>query len=366
MGIAITRAMGAKRSRRQGSAITIREVAAHAGVSTMTVSRVINHDSNVRDSTRATVQAAMAALSYAPNPAAQSLAGADRIRIGLLYSNPSASYLSEFLLGGLDQVSRSNVGLVVEKCESGADELVAASRLVGDRIDGVILPPPLCDSAAVIAMLQEHGVPAVVVATGQPPSTMSAVTIHDREAARAMTAHLLALGHRRIGFIAGNPNQTVSNERLLGYRDALAEVGIGYDHALECPGDFTYRSGLGAAEALLALPDRPTAIFASNDDMAAAAIAIAHRRGLDVPGNVTVCGFDNTQIATTVWPELTTIEQPIAAMSRAAVDLLIEEIRAKRTGQPLDPRHLVLDHALIRRASDARAPRFQRQPASTQ
>ena len=332
----------------------------------MTVSRVINHDPNVRDTTRATVQAAMRDLSYAPNPAAQSLAGADRIRIGLLYSNPSASYLSEFLLGGLDQVSRSNVGLVVEKCESGADELIAAERLVGDRIDGVILPPPLCDATAVIEMLQNRGVPAVAVATGRPSPTMSAVSIHDREAAHAMTAHLIGLGHRRIGFIIGNPNQTVSAERLGGYRDALKAAGIRRINALEHSGTFTFRSGLDAAETLLALPERPTAIFASNDDMAAATIAMAHRGGLDVPGDLTVCGFDNTQIATTVWPELTTIEQPISAMSHAAVELLVEEIRARRNGLSFDCRHLVLDYALIRRASDAPPPRYQHHPASTQ
>ena len=355
--------MEGRRSRRQGSAITIREVAASAGVSTMTVSRVINHDPNVRDTTRATVQAAMHALNYAPNPAAQSLAGADRIRIGLLYSNPSASYLSEFLLGGLDQVSRSNVGLVVEKCESGVDELAAAERLVSDRIDGIILPPPLCDATAVIAMLRDRGIPTVVVATGKPSPDMSAVGIHDRDAARDMTAHLLDLGHRRIGFIAGNPNQTVSAERLGGYREALEATGIGVAHELEHEGTFTYRSGLEAAEVLLALPDRPTAIFASNDDMAAAAIATAHRRGLDVPRDLTVCGFDNTQIATTVWPELTTIEQPIAAMSRAAVELLIDEIRAVRNGQPPIHRQLLLDHALVRRGSDAAPPAHQHQPA---
>src|SRR5690606_8892746 len=113
--------------------------------SPMTVSRVINGEKNVRESTREAVNAAIRALNYQPNPAARSLAGADLVRIGLLYSNPSSAYLSEFLVGGLDQVSRSNIQLVVEKCDEEAAE-AAAARLLNSGVDGIILPPPLCDS----------------------------------------------------------------------------------------------------------------------------------------------------------------------------------------------------------------------------
>ncbi len=345
--------MKAKRSRRQGSSLTIRDVAAHAGVSTMTVSRVINGDRNVRDSTRERISAAIAALNYAPNPAARSLAGADRIRIGLLYSNPSAAYLSEFLVGGLEEVSRSNIQLVVEKCTPGADDAEAAARLVADRIDGVILPPPLCDSAELIAVFGAAEIPAVAVATGRPAPSVASVSIEDRAASAAMTAHLVSLGHRRIGLIQGNPDQTASEERRLGYRDALAAAGLPYRKALVAPGLFSYRSGLDAAEALLALPDSPTAIFACNDDMAAGAVAVAHRRGLDVPRDLTVVGFDDTALATTIWPELTTIRQPIAAMSRAAVKLLVDDIRRRRQGEAARRVRLLLDYTLVRRESDA-------------
>ena len=341
----------AGRRRKASSVITIREVAAAAGVSTMTVSRVLNDDPNVRDTTRARVRTAMTDLNYTPNAAAQSLAGADRILIGLLYSNPSASYLSEFLLGGLDQVSRSNVGLFVEKCDGEGDECTAAQRLLDDRVDGIILPPPLCDDAALVALLDASGVPTVAVGTGQPRAPMSAVSIDDRGAAQDITAHLVAQGHRRIGHITGSRNASVSAERTAGYRAALAAGGVAVDAALIVEGSFSYRSGLAAAEALLALAHPPTAIFASNDDMAAATISTAHRRGLDVPGDLSVVGFDDTQIATTVWPELTTINQPIAAMSRAAVELLVDEIRAARTGTPLTPRQLQLDHSLVVRHS---------------
>jgi LacI family transcriptional regulator len=227
-----------------------------------------------------------------------------------------------------------------------------AQRLVSG-IDGIILPPPLCDSRPVLDYLAEAGVPTVVVATGKPPADATAVSIDDRAAAHAMTRHLLSLGHSRIGFIIGNPNQTASQQRLEGYRAALEEAGIPQDPELEVGALFTYRSGLDAAEVLLDLDVVPTAIFASNDDMAAATVAVAHRRGLDVPGDLTVCGFDDSALATTIWPELTTIHQPIADMSRAAVDLLAERIRARRAGSDDPVRRVVLDYTLIRRQSDA-------------
>jgi LacI family transcriptional regulator len=344
-------------SRRQRNAPTISDVAAAAGVSPMTVSRVINGENNVRESTRDLVNDVIRKLNYSPSAAARTLAGGEELRIGLLYSNPSSAYLSEFLVGSLDQAARSNVQLVVEKCDEDALEQSVIDHMVQGRVDGVILPPPLCDSAAVLSAVIEHDIPAVAVATGKPADSMAAVSIDDRRAALEMTQHLIGLGHRRIGFIIGNPNQTASAERLAGYRAALAEAGLDEDGSLIVQGLFTYRSGLDAAEQLLTLAKPPTAIFASNDDMAAAAVAVAHRRGLDVPRDLTVCGFDDTALATTIWPELTTIRQPIVEMSRTAVELLVREIRDRKNGRTGAPNHLVLDFALIRRHSDAPPPR---------
>ena len=348
-------------NRRQRGASTIRDVAMRARVSPMTVSRVINGNKNVKPETRESVETAIRELNYSPNPAASSLAGADLIRIGLLYGNPSAAYLSEFLVGGLDQCSRSNVQLVVEKCEPGIDEDAVAQHLVASGIDGVILPPPLCDAASVIMLLAHSQTPAVAVATGRPAATVSAVSIDDYKAALEMTRHLVSLGHQRIGFIIGHPNQTASGRRLDGYRAGLAEAGLAPVRKLITQGYFTYRSGLDAAEQLLAVEEPPTAIFASNDDMAAATVAVAHRLGLDVPADLTVCGFDDTALATTISPELTTIRQPITDMSRKAVQMLIDEIRRRRANEPAEQPHTLLDFELIRRQSDA-APR--RRPRS--
>ncbi|MEO6218649.1 MAG: LacI family DNA-binding transcriptional regulator [Sphingomonas sp.] len=337
---------------RQG-APTIADVARLAGVSTMTVSRVMNGRGRVREDTRQTVNAAISTLNYTPSSAARSLAGISTIRIGLLCSKPS-SYLGELLLGSLEQAGRIDAQLIVEKCQIGGHEADVARHLVESGVDGVILPPPLCDSRAVLDVLLAAGIPVVVVASAAPSDDVLAVMIDDFRAAFAMTSHLLALGHERIGFIGGDPHQTVSERRLAGHCAALESHCIARDDQLITKGLFTYRSGLDASEILLDLPVPPSAIFACNDDMAAAAVAVAQRRGLDVPADLTVCGFDDTPIATTIWPALTTILQPTAAMARVAVELLGATIRGLPMGE--GARHRLMDFTLVRRQSDS-APR---------
>jgi LacI family transcriptional regulator len=337
---------------------TMADVAKLAGVSAMTVSRVMNGKGLVRESTRRKVAEAVAALNYTPNQEARNLAGSKPIRVGFLYSNPSAAYLSEFLVGLLTQSGLNNVQLFVEKCEAGQEEDEHVRRLVDNGLDGIILPPPLCDSRSVIDAVAHAQIPAVLVACGSPDQRVGAVIVDDRDAAHARACHLIALGHHRIGFIMGHPNQTASAKRLEGFRAAIAEKGVDNAEELVVPGLFTYRSGLDAAEALLALPERPTAIFASNDDMAAATVAVAHRLGLDVPGDLTVTGFDDTALATTIWPELTTVRQPIAGMAREAVQSLVRRVRALREGVKAPPEQVRMDFELVRRQSDA-APRVR-------
>ena len=346
--------MAKKSGRRSGSVVTIHDVARHAGVSPMTVSRVINAESNVREETRARVTASVAALRYSPNQAARSLASADATHIGILYSNPSAAYLSEFLLGSLEQSSLSGCQLVIEQCDGVESERAAILRLVKGGVNGVILPAPLCDSQESLRGVEEAGLPAVLVASGRPATGLSAVSINDFEASRAMTRHLLGLGHRRIGFINGHPNQTASGQRFRGFIEGMTEAGLSVGSEQVAQGFFTYRSGLAAAQRLL--DDYvPTAIFASNDDMAAATMAVAHRKGLDVPRDLAVAGFDDTPVATTVWPELTTVRQPIAEMARESVRLLIDQVRGRRAGKPLKIQHRLLKFSLIRRESSAAA-----------
>jgi LacI family transcriptional regulator len=344
------------------AAATISDVARAAGVSTMTVSRVINRTGNVKQATLAAVDAAIARLNYAPNPAARSLAGAKQIRVGLLYSNPSAAYLSALLVGAVEEASHYHVQLFIEKCPPGGGGLAVARQLVAEGVDGLLLPPPMCDSQALIDYLGKVSTPCVVIASGVPPKSVASVGIDDFAAAHAMTTHLLDLGHTRIGFISGNPDQSASARRLQGYEQALRGRGIRPAPELIEPGLFTYRSGLDAAEKLLRLPTPPSAIFASNDDMAAATVAVAHSQGLAVPSDLSVCGFDDTLMATTIWPELTTVRQPIDDMSRRALEMLVDAVKARRTGQVAAVRNECMEYTLVRRHSDA-APR--RRPPAT-
>lgn len=352
--------MAQKSSRTTMGAPTITDVAQAAGFSPMTVSRVINGEKNVRASTREAVLEAIARLNYSPNMAARALAGADAIRVGLIYSNPSAAYLSRFLLGALEQARSQQIQFLIEKCEyDPADEESAVRDILAAGVDGIIISPPLCDSEAILQLLHDADIASVAVSNWRPPSYVSVVRIDDRAAAAEMTRYLLKLGHKRIAFVLGKPEHKASHQRLLGYYDALAEAGIAVDADLVTPGDFTFRSGMTCAETLFDLAVPPTAIFASNDDMAAGLISVAHRRHLDVPREVTICGFDDTDFALSIWPELTTVHQPIADMAAAAVDLLIEQVRARRSGKPLPPREIMLDHTLIVRGSASAVPVFE-------
>ena len=332
----------------------INDVARMAGVSPMTVSRVMNNAPGVRASTREAVLSAVAALGYTPNAAARSLASAGAGRVGLLYSNPSAGYLTQFLLGALEGAHQVGAQLVLEKCEADGDsERAAVARLAEGGVTGVVLPPPHGESWAALAAIKARGLAAVAVAPGRFKSAAPAIRIDDLAAAAEMTRYLLDLGHRRIGFIKGAANQTASAERLIGFETEVAAFGEPVESLIEA-GEFTYRSGLDAAERLLAADRPPTAIFASNDDMAAAAIAAAHRRGLDVPRDLTVVGFDDTPVAQEIWPALTTIRQPVAEMAEMAVRLLDEGGVAEDDGE-IGAQHLIPYELIIRDSSAAPA-----------
>jgi LacI family transcriptional regulator, galactose operon repressor len=345
--------IAARKTGRHKGAPTISDVARVAGCSPMTVSRVINGERSVREQTRQAVLEAIRELSYQPNRAARRLAGTAQARIALLYSNPSASYLSELLMGGLDQASLSDVHLVVERCEFEKDEFAVVRRLTESGIEGFLLPSPLCDEQPLLDLLTELGVSAVAIGAGVGPQHHSAVMIDEFQAAYDMTEHIIKLGHRKIGFIIGNPHQTASALRLAGFQEAMAAHGLEVPPGYLAQGLFSYRSGLDAAMRLLNQADPPSAIFASNDDMAAATVAVAHRLHLDVPVDVSVCGFDDTAIASTIWPELTTIRQPIGEMSRRAIEQLSAELKQKRGGAKVEPTTVTLGYELIRRDSDA-------------
>jgi len=299
----------------------------------MTVSRVVNNESGVRKDTRDKVLKAVKALNYQPNRSARRLAKGAEIHVGLIYANPSDSYLGRFLHGALDRAQNSDSHLIVDICDdnSPASYVASALRLAKANIAGAILPPPISGSREVLSVFDELKIPVTTVASGLNDMIKRDITIDDEGAARRMTRHLVELGHTRIAFISGRADQAASALREKGYRAEMNDTGLDVLDGYCAAGQFTYRSGVEAAELLLDLPQPPTAIFASNDDMAAAAIGVAHRRGLKVPQDVSVTGFDNSPLAVSIWPELTTIDQPVSAMAAAAFTLLLEEI----TGEAL-------------------------------
>jgi LacI family transcriptional regulator len=338
---------------------TMSDVAAMAGVSQMTVSRVVNGTGRVREGTRNKVDVAMAALRYAPNRAARKLAGSQPVRVGVLYGSRFTGDLGEFLVGLSSQARLDHVQLLPQACRSAGQETARLEHMIASGVEGIVLTP-LADPGAAIALLAPSGIPTVTVDCGQLDARVGSIGIDGYQAAYEMTRHLAALGHRRIGFVSGSPDSATAARRLAGHLAAVEETGAERDETLLVPERFSYRCGLDAAERLLGLARRPTAIFAGNDEMAAAAVAVAHRLGLDVPGDLTVTGFGDTLLATAIWPELTTIRQPNAHMARAAVQSLARRVRALRQGGAREPEHLCLGYELVRRQSDA-APRVRPQ-----
>lgn len=329
---------------------TIKDVAAKVGVSPMTVSRVINGQIGVGAETRAAVEDAIRALRYTPNVAARSLVTAAEPKIGVIYSNPSAAFMSDFLIGVFEEASARGVRLVLLKGEGGKPPAEAQLKaLATSGVAGFIVTPPLGESPAMLGLLRETGLPMAAVGAHAVENAIC-VRIDDRRAAYEMTQHLIDLGHRRLGFVIGNPDQAASAERLAGFHAAVRNAGD--VRTTIAQGDFSFASGLTAAEQLLDARPMPSAIFASNDDMAAAIISVAHRRQLDVPHALTVVGFDDTPAAVMLWPPLTTIHQPVRALASEALRLLVAEIAG--TGRlPASRPDRVLEHTIVKRESTA-------------
>jgi LacI family transcriptional regulator len=334
------------------SAVTIYDVAKAAGVSAMTVSRVINDHQYVSDTTREKVWAAVAELNFSPNLAARA-ARSGMVRIGALYSNPTSSNLGQFLMGAFRQSAEVGCQLLIEPSPPEVDPVEAVKRLADAGVDGVILPPPLCDSEAVLDRVDETGLIALSFASATPSKRTSAVRIDDFNGARAMTKYLIDLGHEDIAIILGDPQHSPAQHREAGYRAAMAEAGLKVGVGRLLQGYFTYRSGLEAAQRLLDAGDLPTAMFACNDDMAAGALAAAHGVGIKVPGQLSVAGFDDTPVATTVWPELTTVHQPIAEMAARSVDILADQVRRIRSGETPEPVQEIAACEIVARGSTA-------------
>jgi len=347
-------------SRRQ--AVTIKHVAADAGVSLQTVSRVLNDGPNVRPAMRERVQASIDKLGYVPSIAARRMSGKrsylilainDRERtIADWRSREGGDWVDQMLLGGMLKCAELGYRLIFELVDTHNDhvERELAATLASLRPDGVVLTPPHSDNPLIVKLLNEHNIPFARIGSKAPGAGIP-LTMDDEGSARVATEHLIALGHRAIGFIAGSAEYSLSEWRIGGWREAMEAAGL-MTEGLLARGDFTYDSGLAAANTLLARGERPTAIVASSDQMTLASLEAASKAGLSVPRDLSLISFDNTPIVRFSRPALTAVDQPIAATVARAVELLIEAVK---TGERPDD-VVTVSGALIERSSTAPPP----------
>ncbi len=337
------------------STATIRDVAAQAKVSIKTVSRVINNVTTVKPHTREKVLRVIRKLDYHPNPSARGLSGARSYLIGLLYDRTCDYYATSVLAGVIETCRAAHYQVIMQPCDFHSSSLAddISRNVKQSRAAGVILTPPLSDQSALLGVLKRQRIPYVRIAPAEHSDNLHSVYTNDRESSARMTEHLAALGHTRIGFIIGHPDHEAVGDRYKGYLDGLKNCGIAIDKSLVVQGFNSHASGMQSARKLLLVPDtaRPTAIFASNDEMAAGVLAVAHSLGLGVPDELSVAGFDDVPLASQVWPALTTIRQPISAMSAKAADLLLQQLR----GEPEDRTAHVLESSLTFRQSTGAA-----------
>ncbi|UPG85980.1 LacI family DNA-binding transcriptional regulator [Luteibacter aegosomatis] len=335
------------------SRVTINDVARASDTSKKTVSRVLNQEPGVREEVRDRVMAAVAELNYRPLASARSLASNRSFMIGLLYDNLSPSYVMEVQAGVQEACEAHQYSMMVQPLDSKARDFM--ERVEGilwrHRPDGLILTPPITDHPALLRHLRATGLPFASIAPHKSKG-IAGVILQEREAAAAMVDHLVALGHRRIAHIIGDPKHGAGVWRLAGYRDGLKRAGIEERADYMVQGQFSFESGVKAARQLLRLKQRPTAIFAADDDMAVGAIWAAAEAGVQVPGEVSICGFDDTSIATRVWPLLTTVHQPVRDMGKRATEELLLGLLGKG-----EPRMVEVDYQMRLRASTAPAPR---------
>lgn len=300
--------------------VTINDIARMAEVSKKTVSRVLNDHPLVKEETRKRVKAIMEEHGYLPDPQARALAFRRSFLIGLAYDNPSPQYVVNMQRGILDALEGSDYQLVLQPVDRQDPEyLDKIKRFVErHRPTGLIMPPSVSEDEAVAEMLREHKCEFVRIGSVELDEPGRLVRTHDADGAAQAARHLAGLGHKRIAHIHGPRSFRSSHERLFGFRQGLAEFGIDLDPKLTIEAGYTFESGVRAADNLLSLSDRPTAIFTGNDEMAIGVYTSARNAGLQVPEDLSIVGFDDTPMAGRIAPPLTTVRLPIREMGKEA------------------------------------------------
>ena len=328
----------------------MRDVADRAGVSVTTVSHVINDTRPVSDDLRQRVVSAMAHLGYQPNALARSLRRKQSHTLGIILPDSANPFFAEVARGIEDAAFAQDYSVIL--CNSDGDlskELLYINVLAEKQVDGILLVAVSSAAAEQTLSLQTNRLLLMVVDREIPGAAVDAVLVDNAYGGRLAAGHLVGLGHRRIGCIAGPSDLTPSAERVVGYRQTLQEAGLPPDESLIIKGDFQYESGYRAAHRFLTQPNRPTAIFACNDLMAVGAVSAALELGLNVPADLSVVGFDDVRLASFTNPPLTTIAQPKYEMGVMAATMLLERL----DNRSLPPRRQLLETRLIARQSTA-------------
>lgn len=311
---------------------TIADVARACGVSMRTVSRVINGSANVKPATREKIEQAIDQLKFQPNPQARGLAASRSYLLGLVYDMPNALYLDAIQRGITGTCRAAGYELVIHPCvEAAADGVVSdtLSFVRRSNIDGLIVLPPVSELEALPAALEAAGLDYVLLASVDLAGPVHLVRSAERQACAEMTAHLLGLGHRDIAFISGPAQFRSTRERLDGFHDAFRAAGLAPKEDLILKGDYGYESGYRAGRQLFSAPQKPTAVFASNDEMAFGVFNAAAEAGLAIPDDVSVCGFDDVVFAQRTLPPLTTIRRPSLTMASLAAEKVIASIEGR-------------------------------------
>ena len=341
--------------RGKGGKPTINDVARIANVSKKTVSRVINRSPLLNEETRERVERVIRDLGYVPNPQARALALRRNFLIGLIHDNPNAQMVLNMQQGILEALHGTDFEMIVRPVDRTSPQMLDDVRtlLVRQRLFGVVFLPPISENDALAQLCDEVGCRYVRIGSTQLDDAEHMVASNDRELVREATGHLIQQGHKLIGLIEGPDGFRSAQERRLGFEDAIHAAGLSLPRSLIARGNYTFETGVTAANRLFDLTPRPTAIFASNDEMAAGVVYAARERGITVPDDLSVIGFDDTPIAAHIWPPLTTVRWPIVSMARAAARKLVGDVVG---GDAAEPQPAELPSMLVRRASVAPPP----------
>lgn len=333
---------------------TIKDVARHADVSVTTVSHVVNGTRHVSPEGRARVEKAIRELGYVPSAIARSLKSNNTRTLGMLIPNSSNPYFAEIVHAVEDRCFGAGYNVILCNTNDEAHRQGSYLQVLAERrIDGLIVVSTGHD-ATLPTQLAGLSIPTVLVdreieLTEQQPCDL--VETAHMQGGLLATLHLLSLGHRRIACIGGPEGIAPSEQRIAGWRSALADAGCGMGEGLLWHGNFTSQGGYEAMHAVLRAQDAPTAVFVCNDLMAMGALCAAHERGLRVPEALSIVGFDDIELTAFTSPPLTTVAQPKQRIGALAVDMLLERIDGKRQ----DARKVMLQPELRVRASTAEA-----------